>query len=411
MPPPIPNAAIERAIAKADASAEIPLPIDDDYSGVPTVIEAERDLDPLESVTVRTRKQAREPSGAVRREESGLRMIGSHGRDRAEASGEVNPNRSGSTVQQSDAQRELVTILPRRITRELPIVPSNATEVPAESVISEDADPAAAGPLEIPRLPPPVPPARPSFPRIPLPGSGVRRQQGPGPVALALVVIASLMAGLAIFLYISGKLKKRAAHVVRDAAEYVAIADAAPALEPDAMRLAYVDAGVVRADAAIAIARVDAGVRVATADAGVRVATVDAGVRVVTTDGGAEGTDKTKEARVLLEQAHDALEDGDNEKALQLADASLKLRKTARTFLERARALQRLERIDEAIKSVDSALEIVSDYAPAWLQRGRLLASARRKDEAKVALEKYLELEPNGKDAADARQTLQSLDK
>jgi tetratricopeptide (TPR) repeat protein len=134
---------------------------------------------------------------------------------------------------------------------------------------------------------------------------------------------------------------------------------------------------------------------------------VDAAVRTVAGgDAGEVVVDRAKEARALLEQAHSALEDGDPDKALALADASLKLRKTARTYLERARALQRLNQVDEALKSVDSAMEIVSDYAPAWEQRGMILWSARRHDEARPALEKYLELDPNGKDAAAVRQML-----
>jgi tetratricopeptide (TPR) repeat protein len=248
---------------------------------------------------------------------------------------------------------------------------------------------------------------------------------------MALGVIAMFLAGIAITLYIHKARRSGAKSVVvvQDAAlvvpepdaEQIAIAppdarvhavaiDAgiASAPMPDAaVRVATMpDAGVrvAAVDAGLRVAAVDAGVRVAAVDAGVRVAAVDAGVRVASADGGVD--DKAKEARALLEQAHAALEDGDPDKALQLADASLKLRKTARTFLERARALQRLGQVDEALKSVDSAMEIVADYAPAWEQRGMILWSARRHDEARPALEKYLELDPNGRDAPSVRQML-----
>jgi tetratricopeptide (TPR) repeat protein len=216
---------------------------------------------------------------------------------------------------------------------------------------------------------------------------------------MALVVIAACLAGMAITLYV-----RKSRHVAKplDAGVAVATADAALVVpEPDAAQVA-----VAPLDAPPRSIGRDAGIASVTPpDAAVPVAAVDAGVRVAIADGGIV-EDKAKEARALLEQAHAALEDGDPDRALQLADASLKLRKTARTYLERARALQRLGQVDEALKSVDAAMEIVSDYAPAWQQRGMILWSARRHDEARPALEKYLELDPNGRDAPSVRQML-----
>jgi Flp pilus assembly protein TadD len=69
--------------------------------------------------------------------------------------------------------------------------------------------------------------------------------------------------------------------------------------------------------------------------------------------------------------------------------------------------LRRLDRIDDALAAVDNAMAIVQTYAPAWLERGMILWSARRIDEARPALEKYLELDPNGRDAASVRQMLE----
>jgi tetratricopeptide (TPR) repeat protein len=116
---------------------------------------------------------------------------------------------------------------------------------------------------------------------------------------------------------------------------------------------------------------------------------------------------KDKEAKDLYEKASAALEeDGDPAKALALADASLKLRKTARTLLVRARALQRLERIDEALKSLEEAVEVMPRFAPAWEQRGMILWSQRRYDEARPVLQRYLELEPKGRNAEEIRKML-----
>ena len=391
MPPPIPHAAIERAIARADASGDITLEEDygdvtmpeDDYSGVPTVIEAENEHELLadEGPT----SPALKPF-APRREETNLRMIGSHGRDRAEASGELNPNRAPA-LPVVDAQRELVTIMPRRITRELAVVPVVEPAIEELELTPEPDDEPRAS------LPPP--------PRISVAG-GVRRETGPGIGAKVLLVTASVMAGIAVYMYVH---PHKSRHVddeggmlpTRDAAVRVAeVADAEERPDAAAIVARVVDAGVrARPDAARVAVAVDASVHVAAA--------TDANANAPVGDGSA---DRVREARVLLEQAHAALEDGDPDKALALADQSLALRKTARTYLERGRALQRLGQTDEALKSVDEAMTIVNDYAPAWEQRGMILWAARRHDEARPALEKYLELDPTGKDAASVRQML-----
>nr|MBA3787648.1 DUF4388 domain-containing protein [Actinomycetota bacterium] len=85
------------------------------------------------------------PPPALTRDDPGLRMIGSLGRDRAEASGELAPVGS-SQPQLSATQRELVTILPRRSTRELPPLPDDITP----QVTGKDSA----------RTPPPPPPRR-----------------------------------------------------------------------------------------------------------------------------------------------------------------------------------------------------------------------------------------------------------
>jgi len=207
------------------------------------------------------------------------------------------------------------------------------------------------------------------------------------------------MSGIAIYLYLHKRLKHPAA------AEQVVISDAAfvePA--PDAAIAVAVtpDAGVrtTRRDAgAVASISIDAAVR-APADAGVRVAQVaDAGVA-------ADPAQRLKDARALRDLAHAALEDGDPDKALKLADQSLALHKTALAYIDRGRAQQRLGQVDDALKSIDEALALVVDYAPAWEQRGMILWAARRRDEARPALERYLELDPHGKDADSIRQML-----
>src|SRR5436305_10951906 len=135
-------------------------------------------------------------------------------------------------------------------------------------------------------------------------------------------------------------------------------------------------------DAAIAVTPKPDAATVALApkpDAGVAVApAADAGV------------DRKKEAAALFDKAHAALEDGDPDKALEFADQSLALRRTQKTLLEKARALQRLSRIDDAVKAVDEALEIDNKSAAAWEQRALILWSAKRYDDARAAMQKYL---------------------
>ena len=50
---------------------------------------------------------------------------------------------------------------------------------------------------------------------------------------------------------------------------------------------------------------------------------------------------------------------------------------------------------------------IVKDYPAAWEERGMILWAARRTDEARPAFEKYLELDPHGRDVTSIRQMLE----
>jgi tetratricopeptide (TPR) repeat protein len=113
------------------------------------------------------------------------------------------------------------------------------------------------------------------------------------------------------------------------------------------------------------------------------------------------------QAKVLMQQAADANQEGDFEKALALANSSLKLRRTARAYLVRAQALQRLGRIDDALDSVDSAEELAPDYASVFEMRGSILWAAGRIDAAKRVYERFLELEPDSARAAQVRRKIQ----
>jgi tetratricopeptide (TPR) repeat protein len=225
-------------------------------------------------------------------------------------------------------------------------------------------------------------------------GSGVRRQNGPGGGALALIVLAGLLAVLAVVLWIR-KPAKRVATVedaavadVLDAVEMeaddAAIAEVMPdaaivAMAPDASVALAADAAVVAPDAAVAMA-------------------IDASVPVVgPSDAGA---DPLAQAKLLYQQAHEANQEGDFQKALELAEASLKLRRTARANIVRAQALQRLGRLEEAISGMESAIRLAPDYPSNYEVLGSILWAAQRYDEAAVHYRTYLERWPNGDKSA-----------
>ncbi|MBS1119715.1 MAG: response regulator receiver protein [Deltaproteobacteria bacterium] len=379
-----PNAPAARQTSN-DASAPGP-DAAREWLDVPTATDEDATPQPVR----RTRLGVR-PQVSASREESGLRMIGSLGRDRAEASGELVP--LGATEPgRGETQRELITILPRRATRDggseptgpdagegaegaegvssassasvtprlMPVVTPFGTPAVPTPVVT----PAATGKAVLPL------PTRPSGTSLISPRANVRSEPGPGKGALALLVLAGLLTAIAVFLYLSRG--SRSAAIRSDAA---------------------VESGLVVPRVGSAEVLPDAPALAMAADAG------SAASRVVTPDA-AIPVDPAQQAKLLMEQANDAVEEGDFDKALKLADASIRLRKTARTFLVKAQALQRLGRVDDALAAIDAAELITKEFPGTYELRARILRSARRKDEAREAMEQYLKLVHSGPTAA-----------
>jgi DNA-binding response OmpR family regulator len=362
-------------------------------------------------------------SSAAGREESGLRMIGSLGRDRAEASGEL-ASLGQALPPRNETARELVTILPRRITREVPAVTQELAEslqasTPPPPVVAPN--PAAAVAVESPPQTSPMTPspmtsppvASPPQPRVAAPGSGVRTPLrssrffrilrpveggGPGLGIKLLILLVAVLAGAAVVLRLrrSSEPPQRVESVV-DAARPPdapsAHGTAGPG--PDAHDRpgeppASSEPLVPPSDAAGhgAAPPVDARPPAAAGQPAMESASASAGVNRIT------------EAKALYDQAHGALEEGAFARAFDLAESSLKLRKTARTYLLRAQAEQRLDRVDAALASVAAAALIAPEYGAVWELRGRILWAARRREEAREAFEKFLEIEPNSPKAA-----------
>lgn len=428
-PPPIPEAAMVATAPMLDVDPDVsgehkvvtppppPSKVQDvdaedivereDYTGVPTVIEAESPSqgDQLGDEPPTDPSRSRRSAPIIKRAEpETVRMIGSHGQDRAEAAGELAPTPPRPPELPQVQQREMVTIMPRRNTREIPTIdPAKLDAAKPEAKTETEANSSEAKPAVEPPKSRVTPPPR----RVATEGGGVvRTSTGPGRGAIALLALGALLVGGTVFSYCR---KSPPAHPIAtvpqdaptlavaesDATEYSGFGIDASTRDATAVATGRHDASV-RADAAVvAIAPRDAAAVLPRADAAVQVAsTEDAGV------------DKAKEARDLYNKGHTALEDGDPETALELLDKSLAVKRSQRAYLEKARALQRMSKIDEAIEAIDSAMKMGESYAPAWEQKGMLLWSAQRYNEARPVLKHYLELDPSGKKADTIRSML-----
>ncbi|HEU0030937.1 MAG TPA: DUF4388 domain-containing protein [Kofleriaceae bacterium] len=345
--------------------------VDDDDS-VPQEIAQDEPTPPLRDV----HQRITEPMAVRgRREDSGLRMIGSLGRDRAEASGELSPG--VSAPKRSETQRELVTILPRRITRELPAVGADGS---TEQVTprSTPAIPAMPAPVAIPATPIVPPSALPPTSRMTMGSGVVRRANGPGAGAKALMIVAGVLTAVAVYLYLSRGGKEQAAVVPSSDAGIAVIVDAAPSELDAAVASAALDAGAEAPADAARVAR-DAGT----------VARVDAGTVPV--------PDKNAQlAKQFEERAKVALAESEFDEALSLTDQGLKLRSTARLHVLRARALQRLGRIDDALAALESAERASRRFAEIYEVRVQIYRAQGKADEMHQAMRRYLEVAPNG---------------
>ena len=352
----------------------------DESSGVPQVIELDA-------------PSPGPPSPPPRR--SAVRGIAT-----AEVAGEVT---AGPPPADGEPARELITIRPKRQTREVPAVtaaeelparigapstppPVEPVAAPAPSSVEPDesAAPAADAPPAAPEAPstaaelPPAPRPRPASPSLP-----PNQQQPRWPS------IVTGLAALGILGYV----------IVR------ASSNPAPRKRSDPRALAAADAGAVVAPTPLErppIPGPDAGPASAPADAAPAASPRDAGGATPSPAGPDAGPDY----KALLEQARRVLDDGDYEAALAAADASLAQRRTARGYIVRADALRRLGRIDPAVTAIDAAIKANPSYPPAWELKGKILWGARRYDEARPAYEQFLKLQPTGEAADTVRQLL-----
>ena len=339
---------------------------------------------------------------AGRRDDVGLRMIGSLGRDRAEASGELGaaePASSGTAP--SSTQRELVTIMPRRVPRELPALHAmlrlsdaqgGGAAKPARTESDFEADTAPGrGPLlsAIEREREARHATEP----------GTRTRGGMSFMTLAVLALAVLFGGLAVYLQLLRPSRSDAPPVHMPVVPPEADdAGGGRIIEPDAA-----PAGIMSMDAAVVDAHAVHGLDAMAGDAAVASSRSADAAASSSLPG---GSDPIKRAHALMDEAGDAIRNGKYDDAIGLIDESLRLRRTAHTYLLKATALQKLDRVDETLVAIDQAIAIAPSWPPAWGQRGRVLWVAHRYDEGRVAFERYLQLSPAAPDASAIKHML-----
>nr|HEX4315663.1 DUF4388 domain-containing protein [Kofleriaceae bacterium] len=319
------------------------------------------------------------------REDSGLRMIGSLGHDRAEASGELIPVQAGEAPERPPAQREMVTILPRRITREIPAVPA------PDAAASPDANP-SAGPTSptvverpIPTSPATAPAAElPPRARTPsAPPTGTHRSTKPNTGAIGLLVLAAILTALALYTRFHRDHGGTPERTPIDAAVMSPPAPLDAALPPpsSAHAGATTPAEVPPADAGVG-SPIDAAASAAAPPPPLAPAAVNA------------------QAAAVLDQARVALDGGHAQQALDLVTQSLRLHRTSKGQILKAQALQKLDRTDDAAAALAIAIQITPTADTYGVAAG-LYWSMSRFDIAKAAMLRYLDLEPTGPHAAE----------
>ncbi|MGK2859033.1 MAG: tetratricopeptide repeat protein [Thermoanaerobaculia bacterium] len=118
-------------------------------------------------------------------------------------------------------------------------------------------------------------------------------------------------------------------------------------------------------------------------------------------------------ALVIVEQLEAAGPVDDDLAAIRdEARRSLALRRTwdAHARLTEARRLLLAGEADRPLALLNEAVEVEPRLADAWYERGMLLLSLGRTEEAKASLRRYIELDPRGAGAATAKEVLAGLE-
>ena len=113
-------------------------------------------------------------------------------------------------------------------------------------------------------------------------------------------------------------------------------------------------------------------------------------------------------ARPLNERAREAYAAGNFVEAAQLFEQSYQAYQHPEFVYNQAQCLRRASQNEAALTAYQRYVEAGGGAAVAHIQIGECLVALGRRDEARQAFERYLELEPEGPHAAQARQAIDS---
>ncbi len=306
-----------------------------------------------------------------------IRMRASFGAMRAEVAGEV----SGNDAVASSTARELMTIRPRSkqatpeaappVTATEPAPAATSDSGPTRARVLPSAPVGGAGPRRIRDTA--LVPSRPTAAHAPVPTPSSSRGGAPW-----LIVGGLLVAGVVAVIALGGKCRRAGDRTL-------------PTRMPPAAEIGGATAPGPALDARVAAPTTDAAAVVAPPV----VVVIDAApARVLDSKPGAPGY------REYRDSAEAALRELDFEAAIELAEQSLALKRSARAYMIQAQAQRQLGRNDAALETVARATGLAGNYGPAWLLRGDLLWELGRKDEARRAYVRFLELEPRSRDTS-----------
>jgi DNA-binding response OmpR family regulator len=341
-----------------------------------------------------------------------MRMRASYGAMRAALAGEVAAPVAVTAAAAAPA-RELMTIRPRQAAPAPALAPppsvdagGRSTQIDTSGSSASEADvitssgvpapaaPADSRPRRLPTRPPPGPSRRgrdtalvPARVLAAMPGPLPARRRSAAPVVLlALVGVAAIV----LTVLLVGRCQRAARHTLPTRP-----LDGA-ALDP---------AGGPGSGSAVALGTdlaVDARAAV-TLVPDARAAGSGSAAAVAPADAPGKDAAPTPGYREYRDSAQAALEALDFPAAVELANQSLSLKRSARTYLIRAEAENYQGDTKAALESIAAAIGMAGTYAPAWLLRGDVLWGAGRRDDALAAYARFLQLQPKGRDADRAR--------
>jgi hypothetical protein len=114
--------------------------------------------------------------------------------------------------------------------------------------------------------------------------------------------------------------------------------------------------------------------------------------------------------RGMYEDAKKALRHGQSKQALALIEKAIGIRETGQALTVKADVLLHLGDKTRALAAAETAVIVQPTYAPAWYFKGNIHLALGHKDKARIAFQKFLELDPDGKKAAEVQEQLDKME-